>query len=247
MGTALLFGCAPTDSTESTDVSQENQDFSGYADEVVDESVLSEDGAPVYDPALVDVPAPEDLPLDALYVELNDNVPTFTNAELEVSDPFDEYAPLDSLGRVGVVDALLDESLMPAEERGSISDIYPSGWDQKKYDVVSGGWLYNRSHLIGYQLTGYDGEDNLVTGTRQFNAEGMLPFENFVADVVEQGMQVRYRVTPVFEGDNLLAHGVIMEGFSLDDNGETLSFNIFVPNQQDGVDLDYATGESTLK
>lgn len=194
-----------------------------------------------------EVPSASDLPLEADYIEINNNIPMFTNEELEVSDPFFTHDPLDHLGRVGVANALLDVELMPAEERGSISHIYPTGWNQEKYDIVSGGWLYNRSHLIGHQLTGYDGEDNILTGTRQFNVDGMLPFENFIASVVEDTeMQVRYRVTPIFEGDNLLAHGVTMEGFSLDDNGETLSFNIFVPNQQDGVTLDYETGQSTV-
>ena len=193
------------------------------------------------------LPTVADLPLDTDYIEINDNVPMFTNEELEVSEPFFTHDPLDHLGRVGVANALLDTELMPAEQRGSIGHIYPTGWNQEKYDVVSGGWLYNRSHLIGHQLTGYDGEDNLITGTRQFNVDGMLPFENFIASVVEDtDMQVRYRVTPIFEDDNLLAHGITMEGFSLDDNGESLSFYIFVPNQQNGVTLDYTTGVSTL-
>lgn len=202
---------------------------------------------PAYDPGAMELPSPEDLPLDEMYIELNNNVPLFTNEELEVSEPFHTYEPLDELGRVGVAEALLDVELMPAEERGSISHILPTGWVQGNYDIVSGNWLYNRSHLIGHQLTGYDGRENLMTGTRQFNVEGMLPFENFVARVVEDTeMQVRYRVTPIFEDDNLLAHGIVMEGFSIDDNGESLTFNIFVPNQQDGIELDYATGNHQL-
>lgn len=197
---------------------------------------------------LAELPSIDDLPLDTHYVEVNDNIPNFTNEELEVTEPFFTHDPLDHLGRVGVANALLDVELMPAEERGSIGHIKPTGWNQEKYDIVSAGWLYNRSHLIGHQLTGYDGKDNLITGTRQFNVDGMLPFENFIASVVEDTqMQVRYRVTPIFEGDNLLAHGITMEGFSIDDNGKTLSFNIFVPNQQDGVILDYTTGGSTLQ
>ena len=194
--------------------------------------------------AEADIPGPDDLPIDSLYLEVNDNIPFFTNEELEVSEPFHTYADLDELGRVGVAEALLDIDLMPAEQRGSIGHIEPTGWNQGNYEIVSGNWLYNRSHLIGHQMTGYDGRENLMTGTRQFNAEGMLPFENFVANVVEETeMQVRYRITPLFEGDNLLAHGIIMEGFSVDDDGETLTFNVFVPNQQDGIELDYETGD----
>lgn len=193
------------------------------------------------------LPGPEDLPLDTVYIEVNENIPFFTNEELEVSEPFHTYAPLDELGRVGAADALLDVDLMPAEQRGSIGHIEPTGWNQGNYDIVSGNWLYNRSHLIGHQMTGYDGRDNLMTGTRQFNVEGMLPFENFVANVIEESeMQVRYRITPLFEGDNLLSHGIVMEGFSVDDDGETLTFNVFVPNQQDGIELDYETGEHQL-
>lgn len=201
----------------------------------------------VYDIEALDLPSPEDLPLEDVYIEVNDNVPLFTNEDLEVSEPFHSYESRDELGRVGVADALLDVELMPAEQRGSISHIDPTGWNQGNYDVVSGNWLYNRSHLIGHQMTGYDGKNNLMTGTRQFNVEGMLPFENFVASVVEDTeMQVRYRVTPLFEDDNLLAHGIVMEGFSVDDNGETLTFNVFVPNQQDGIELDYETGDHAL-
>lgn len=193
------------------------------------------------------LPGPEDLPLDTVYIEVNENIPFFTNEELEVSESFHTYAPLDELGRVGTADALLDVDLMPAEQRGSIGHIEPTGWNQGNYDIVSGNWLYNRSHLIGHQMTGYDGRDNLMTGTRQFNVEGMLPFENFVANVIEESeMQVRYRITPLFEGDNLLSHGIVMEGFSVDDDGDTLTFNVFVPNQQDGIELDYETGEHWL-
>ena len=201
----------------------------------------------VYDIDALDLPDPKDLPLDDVYIEVNDNVPLFTNEELEVSEPFHAYDSRDELGRVGMAEALLDVELMPAEQRGSISHIEPTGWNQGNYKVVSGNWLYNRSHLIGHQMTGYDGKNNLMTGTRQFNVEGMLPFENFVANVVEETeMQVRYRVTPLFEDDNLLAHGILMEGFSLDDDGETLTFNVFVPNQQDGIELDYETGDHEL-
>ena len=135
---------------------------------------------------------------------------------------------------------------MPTTERGDISDIKPTGWQQAKYANVSGGWLYNRSHLIGHQLTGEDANArNLMTGTRWFNVEGMLPFENFVANYIEQTENhVRYRITPAFEGDNLLASGVYMEGFSIEDNGATIQFNIYVPNIQPHVEINYADGSS---
>ncbi|MDZ7836377.1 MAG: DNA/RNA non-specific endonuclease [Alkalibacterium sp.] len=236
----------------------ENESESGSGDTVAEddaaydvaeetEEKVDEEDELVYDIDALDLPSPEDLPLDDVYIEVNDNVPLFTNEELEISEPFHSYDSRDELGRVGMAEALLDVELMPAEQRGSISHIEPTGWNQGNYEVVSGNWLYNRSHLIGHQMTGYDGKNNLMTGTRQFNVEGMLPFENFVASVVEDTeMQVRYRVTALFEDDNLLAHGILMEGFSLDDNGETLTFNVFVPNQQDGIELDYETGEHAL-
>ncbi|MCC5890700.1 MAG: DNA/RNA non-specific endonuclease [Alkalibacterium sp.] len=233
---------AEAESDEESD--SDETDINEEAEEETEEESESE---LVYDIESVDLPEPDDLPLETLYIEINDNIPFFTNEELEVSEPFDSYEPKDQLGRVGVAEALLDVDLMPSEERGSIGHIEPSGWNQGNYEVVSGNWLYNRSHLIGHQMTGYDGRENLMTGTRQFNAEGMLPFENFVANVVEEEeMQVRYRVTPLFEGDNLLSHGIVMEGFSVDDDGETLTFNVFVPNQQDGIELDYETGDHEL-
>lgn len=199
------------------------------------------------------VPSAEDLPLGEDYIEINNNIPYFTNEELEVDEAFIDFSTLDYLGRVGEANALLDEELMPPEqfERGGLGHITPSGWNQNQRgdavsEMVSGGWLYNRSHLIGHQMggEGTDVAENLITGTRQFNMN-MLPFENFVANVVENGTQVRYRVTPVYDGDNLLSHGVVMEGFSLDEVGELgdeLTFNIFIPNEQDGITLDYSDG-----
>ena len=185
------------------------------------------------------------IPDGAAYVEVNGNVPLFTNEDISSTEAWDEYGEMDSFGRVTVANAVLGTELMPAEERGDISDIYPTGWEQEEYANVSGGWLYNRSHLIGHQLTGYDDANNLITGTRYFNVEGMLPFENFVADYVETtDNHVRYRVTPFFEGNNLLASGIYMEGFSIEDNGEGLQFHIYVPNIQPDVTLDYATGDS---
>ncbi|OJF90312.1 DNA/RNA non-specific endonuclease [Alkalibacterium sp. 20] len=235
-----------TDLVAEEDAVYEVQEKTADIEETEAETVY-EDAELVYDIDALELPNPEDLPLDKVYIEVNDNIPLFTNEELEVSEPFESYEAKDDLGRVGVAEALLDVELMPAEQRGSIGHIEPTGWNQGNYDIVSGNWLYNRSHLIGHQMTGYDGRDNLMTGTRQFNVEGMLPFENFVAGVVEDSeMQVRYRITPLFEEDNLLSHGILMEGFSVDDNGETLTFNVFVPNQQDGIELDYETGDHEL-
>ena len=137
---------------------------------------------------------------------------------------------------------------MPTEDRESIGQVKPSGWHTVKYDIVDGKYLYNRCHLIGYQLSGENAnEKNLITGTRYFNVEGMLPFENMVADYVrETGNHVLYRVTPAFEGDNLVASGVQIEACSVEDRGEEISFNVFVFNVQPGVTIDYATGDSSL-
>ena len=180
------------------------------------------------------------------YVAVNDNVPFFTEEELS-SASYETYGELDPLGRCTVCVASVGQDLMPAEERGNIGMVKPTGWHTVKYDFVDGKYLYNRCHLIGYQLTGENAnEKNLITGTRYLNIEGMLPFENMVADYVKETDQhVMYRVTPVFEGDNLLAAGVLMEGKSVEDNGEGVLFCVFAYNVQPGVSIDYATGESS--
>ena len=182
------------------------------------------------------------------YVVLNDNKPEFTEEDY-TSNTFENYSELDSLGRCGVAYANISKETMPTEERGSIGMIKPSGWHTVKYDIVNGKYLYNRCHLIGYQLSGENAnEKNLITCTRQMNTEGMLDFENEVAEYVENtGNHVLYRVTPVFEGDNLLASGVQMEAYSVEDNGEGVSFNVYVYNVQNGIDIDYKTGDSKLK
>ncbi len=183
-----------------------------------------------------------------IFEEINGDVPRFSDEE-RTQDAYEVYAPLDALGRVGVCSANIDKSLMPTEKRGDISKIYPTGWVQKKYDFVQQQYLYNRCHLIGFQLTGENANRrNLMTGTRAFNYNGMLPFENEVAEYVKQSPQnnVLYRVTPVFDGDNLLAYGVIMEALSVDDNGAALQFCVFVYNVQEGVGLDYRTGDNAL-
>lgn len=182
----------------------------------------------------------------AKYVTVNHNVPYFTTKELSVLDPFTHFSDLDSLGRVGQAEGVLAPELMPALERGSIQHVKPTGWEQRRYANVPGGWLYNRSHLIGFQLSGEnDNPKNLMTGTRFFNAEGMLPFENFVASYIEDEEElVRYRITPVFIGQELLARGIYMEAQSLADGGQAVKMNVFIPNHQPGVDINYATGAS---
>ena len=181
------------------------------------------------------------------YVAVNENIPYFTDEEL-TTQSFETYSELDSLGRCGVAYACIGQDLMPTEDRESISEVTPSGWNNKEYDFVDGGWLYNRCHLIGFQLTGENAnEKNLITGTRSMNVDGMLLFENMTADYIkETGNHVMYRVTPVFEGDELVPRGVLMEGKSVEDNGEGILFNVFVYNVQPGVEINYMTGDSKL-
>ena len=181
------------------------------------------------------------------YIILNNNVPNFSDSDLTTTS-FEEYTPLDSLGRCGVAYANIGTDIMPTEKRESISSVKPSGWQSVKYDIVEGKYLYNRSHLIGYQLTAENAnKENLITGTRYFNATLMLPYENMVADYIKAtNNHVLYRVTPVFEGNNLVATGVQMEAKSVEDNGEGIEFNVFVYNVQPGITIDYATGNSAL-
>ena len=192
--------------------------------------------------------SPDEIPVyeGGPFIEVNGNVPSFDDSDF-TSDSFETYSSLDSLGRCGPAFANIGRDLMPTEERGSIGQVKPSGWHTVKYDNVDGKYLYNRCHLIGYQLSGENANvRNLITGTRYFNVEGMLPFENMVADYVrETGNHVLYRVTPVFEGDNLVADGVRIEACSVEDHGEEISFHVFVFNIQPGIMIDYATGESS--
>ena len=195
--------------------------------------------------SLDDIPAFSGEP----YVVIDDNQPSFTASELTTSS-FESYAPLDSLGRCGVAYACISTDLMPAdgEKRGSISDVKPSGWITAKYDFVDGKYLYNRCHLIGWQLTAENANrSNLITGTRYMNVDGMLPFENMVADYIkETGSHVMYRVTPIFDGDDLVAQGVQMEAYSVEDDGDGICFNVFCYNVQPGVTIDYADGTNHL-
>lgn len=191
--------------------------------------------------SLEEVPAYSGSP----YVELDGNQPGFSLEE-RTTDSFETYSTLDALGRCGPAYACIGQDLMPTEDRESISSVLPTGWVQAEYSFVDGGSLYNRCHLIGFQLTGENAnEENLITGTRYMNVEGMLPFENMVADYIkETGNHVLYRAIPIFEGENLVASGVVMEAFSVEDEGEGVCFHVYVYNVQPGVEIDYATGES---
>ena len=179
------------------------------------------------------------------FIAINDNNPEFTEEDY-TEESYEYFSELDAYGRCGMVIANIGLDLMPTEEREGIGQVKPSGWQTVKYDNVDGKYLYNRCHLIGFQLTGENAnKQNLITGTRNMNVEGMLPFENMVADYVkETGNHVLYRVTPVFEGDNLVASGVQIEAKSMEDDGEGICFNVYVYNIQPGIEIDYATGNS---
>lgn len=190
-----------------------------------------------------DVPAYSGKP----YTAVNNNEPYFTSDNL-TTEAFENYSELDALGRCGVAYANVCLETMPTEKRGSISEVKPKGWHSVKYDNVDGKSLYNRCHLIGYQLTAENAnQQNLITGTRYLNVDGMLPFENMVADYVkETDNHVLYRVTPIFTGDNLVADGVLMEGYSVEDEGDGICFCVYAYNVQPGITIDYATGDSWL-
>ena len=219
--------------TEATTQSVPTEIVTTEKTETTTETIVSDDTIPDYS--------------GSAYVVLNNNKPTFTESEI-TAKAFEKYSELDYLGRCGVAFACLGIETMPTEERGEIGMIKPSGWHLKKYDCVDGKYLYNRCHLIGFQLSGENANDrNLITGTRYLNIEGMLPFENQVADYIEETCNhVMYRVTPIFEGDNLLCKGVKMEAYSVEDNGKGISFNVFCYNVQPSIKIDYETGENYL-
>lgn len=185
---------------------------------------------------------------DKKYIIINNNEPYFTEEDYTLKS-FEKYSDLDLLGRCGVAYANVGIDTMPTIERGSIGMIKPTGWHTIKYDIVNGKYLYNRCHLIGYQLTGEnDNEKNLITCTRQMNIGTMLEYENKVVDYVKKtNNHVLYRVTPVFKDSNLLATGVEIEAYSVEDNGEGIKFNVFIYNVQEGIEIDYTTGDSKLK
>ncbi len=236
--------------SETTEVSIQSEAAEGRAQGETEETSAA---VPASTPSSNAESAPQTIDLDTVpaysgspYIALNDNIPEFPDSDL-VDSSFETYGALDSMGRCSVAYACIDTDIMPEEKRGSIGQVKPSGWKTIKYDFVDGKYLYNRCHLIGFQLTGENANTkNLITGTRYLNTEGMLPFENMVADYIkETGNHVLYRVTPVFEGDNLLASGVHMEAESVEDEGEGILFNVYCYNVQPGVDIDYATGESS--
>ena len=179
------------------------------------------------------------------YVAVNGNVPFFMPEEI-TDESYEFYSELDELGRCGVTMACIGVDIMPTEERGEIGSVKPTGWQSVKYDCVEGKYLYNRCHLIGFQLAGENANKrNLITGTRYLNIEGMLPFENLVADYVQETKNhVLYRVTPLFDGNDLVAHGVLMEGWSVEDEGEGVCFCVYAYNAQPGIVIDYQTGDS---
>lgn len=181
------------------------------------------------------------------YVAINNNQPSFQPSDFTTKS-FERYSELDALGRCGAAFANISTETMPTEKRESIGKIKPSGWHTVKYDSVDGKYLYNRCHLIGYQLSAENANpQNLITGTRYLNVEGMLPFENMVADYVKETKNhVLYRVTPVFKGGNLVASGVLMEAESVEDKGAGITFCVYTYNNQPGIMIDYATGESRL-
>ena len=222
-------------SAPAEDTNQQETEAVGENRPVTDDGVLS----------YRDVPAFEGNP----YVYVNDGEPTFTDEQRAAEPGHEHYGELDELGRCTAAFAVVGPETQPTEKRGSIGEIRPSGWQMAKYDFVDGKYLYNRCHLIGYQLTGENAnEKNLITGTRYLNIQGMLPFENAVADYVDAtGNHVLMAVTPIFEGSELVARGVHMMAESVEDGGEGVAFNVFCYNVQPGVVIDYGTGESMLE
>lgn len=245
-----FFGCE----VQQLDSESINSELSSLAESVSEESIeqSSEGSKPDKDDItggenkefdLSNIPAFSGYP----FAVVNENIPSFSESELTTVS-YEFYSELDSLGRCGYTIASVGRDIMPTEDRGNIGMIKPTGWHTVKYDSVDGKYLYNRCHLIGFQLTGENAnEKNLITGTRYMNVEGMLPFENMIADYVkETNNHVAYRVTPIFEGENLLANGVLMEAFSVEDEGEGICFNVFCYNVQPDITIDYKTGESRL-
>lgn len=218
---------------ESSSDTQESQQVVSATD------VPSGEGTSAF--SLREIPAYSGTP----YTEVNGNQPYFTEEEL-TTQSFETYSELDSLGRCGVAYANVGQDLMPTEPRGEIGAVKPSGWHLVKYDNVDGKYLYNRCHLIAYMLAAENANpQNLITGTRYLNVQGMLPFETKVCDYVKNtGNHVLYRVTPIFDGDNLLADGVLMEAYSVEDAGEGICFCVFAYNVQPGIGIDYATGDN---
>lgn len=247
-----LVGCNNQDNFQQTDISNtpvvEIPAENPILDPVTPSTPLDDpddDPEPDPDPD----PDPDGIPAysGSPYVVLNNNVPSFEESDLTTTS-FESYSALDSLGRCGAAYANVGRDIMPTESRGSISSVKPTGWHSVSYNCVDGGSLYNRCHLIGFQLTGENAnKQNLITGTRYMNADGMLPFEEMIADYIkETNNHVLYRVTPIFTGNNLIADGVQMEAMSVEDDGEGICFNVYCYNVQPGIYIDYLTGDSHL-
>lgn len=241
---ALIFAAIGAALLPSDDVKTDNKPDTEYTTEPSDaQQTTSEAAVTEYSGtkiSITDIPAYSGEP----YVVINGNEPEFSAEYKRGTGTFEKYSALDDLGRCGAAFACLGKDLMPTEERGEIGSVKPSGWQTAKYEFIDGKYLYNRCHLIGFQLAGENAnKQNLVTGTRYMNTKGMLPFENMVADYIkETDMRVLYRVTPVFDGDDLLCRGVHIEAYSVDDGGDGVCFNVFCYNVQPGVVIDYATG-----
>lgn len=237
-----LVGCQQNDSNDSQTSDNKNSTNVSQSSDIDDgrEKGIKLDNLPEY---------PGE-PFVALY----NNVPDFDEKD-KTTKSFEKYSDLDSLGRCGVAYANIGQDIMPTEKRGDISSVKPSGWINKKYDtdLVDGGYIYNRCHLIGHQLAGEDdNEKNLITGTRYFNVDGMLPFENKVAEYIKgqkngENKHVLYRVTPIYEGNNLVANGVEIEAYSVEDNGSGICFNVYIYNVHPGIKINYETGESSTE
>lgn len=244
----VLSGCSAPSSTDNPPDSITQNGIADLADELLENESTQESPAqtktPEVKPSSVDL---SDIPeySGKPYVAVNDNIPYFNEADINTEE-FELFSALDSLGRCGVAYANVCRETMPTGERGNIGSIKPSGWHSVRYKNVDGLYLYNRCHLIGFQLTGENAnEQNLITGTRYMNVKGMLPFENMVADYVkETDNHVLYRVTPVFEGNNLLASGVLMEGWSVEDDGDGICFNVYCYNVQPDIIIDYTDGSN---
>lgn len=253
---AILTGCAANSATDDTSAALQSpspateelgsktataNEVTYNEDDTKPQASAAQEAAPMI--SIADIPTYS----GETYAVINANVPFFTEDD-KTDKSFETYSELDELGRCGVAYACVGLDIMPTEPRGEIGMVKPSGWHTVKYDCVDGKYLYNRCHLLGYQLTGENAnEQNLITGTRWLNVEGMLPFENEIADYVEStGNHVLYRVSPIFQEDNLLADGVLMEGLSVEDNGKGVQFNVYVYNAQPGIEINYTTGDSSL-
>jgi len=247
----FITGCGNTETTQNLleiTTASENTAFTQEISteettSIIIEESTSKETTPQSEFEFSNIPKYSDKP----YVAVNNNIPFFDVSNL-TAESFEKYAPLDSLSRCGVAYACIGKDIMPTEKSGSIGSVKPSGWQTVKYDNVDGKYLYNRCHLIGYQLAGENAnEKNLITGTRYLNIDGMLPFENMTADYVkETNNHVLYRVTPIFESDNLLASGVLMEGYSVEDKGAGICFCAYAYNVQPDIEIDYSNGNSKL-